>query len=145
MRTLLRKDVTTLATAAALAITAACGVKTQTQTMEGTLARSATCEDAIVTYASRADVPSDYYELAFIEAEGNSVYTTDNQLRQEIKKRAAEEGASAVIVNPVSESKVGVKVLGEALGTKSATARATAMAIYVPADADRVALRCGKR
>ncbi len=142
MQALLRHGVAGIA---AVAIAAGCAVKTQTSTMEGTLARSATCEDVIVTYASRADVPSDYYEVAFIEAEGNSVYTTDNQLRQEIKKRAAEEGATAVIVNPVSESKVGAKVLGEALGTRSATARATALAIYLPADAERVTLRCGKR
>lgn len=93
--------------------------------MEGTLPRSATCEAVITTYASRADVPSDYCELAFIESEGNSVCATDNQLRAEIRKRAAEEGATAVIVNPVSESKVGVKVLGEALGTRSATSSRT--------------------
>lgn len=142
MQALLRNGLSVIA---AVAVAAGCGVKSQTSTMEGTLARSATCEDAILTYASRADVPSDYYEVAFIEAEGNSVYTTDNQLREEIKKRAAQEGATAVIVNPVSESKVGVKVLGEALGTGSATAKATALAIYLPADSERVRLRCGSR
>jgi predicted carbohydrate-binding protein with CBM5 and CBM33 domain len=142
MQTLLRHAVAGIAV---VAIAAGCGVRSQTSTMEGTLARSATCEDVITAYASRADVPSDYFEVAFIEAEGNSVYTTDNQLRQEIRKRAAEEGATGVIVNPVSESKVGVKVLGEALGTRSATARATALAIYLPADAERVTQRCGTR
>ncbi len=129
---------------AAVTIAAGCGVKTQTQEIAGTLNRTPTCEDAIATYASRSDVPSDYYEVAFIEAEGNSVYTTDNKLREEIRKRAAMEGASAVIVNPVTESKVGVKVLGEALLTKSATSKATALAIYMPADANRVKERCGK-
>lgn len=134
-----------LPTIAAIAIAAGCSVKTETRAMEGTLARQPTCEAAVMTYTSRADVPSDYYEVAFIEAEGSSVYNTDNQLRKEIKEEAAKVGATAVIINPISESKQGVKVLGEAIGANSSTSRATALAIYLPAHADRVAQLCGIR
>ena len=98
---------------------------------------------AIAVYNSRADVPYDYYELAWIEASGNSVWTTDNQLQTQIRNGAAKVGANAVIINPVEQSKSGVKVLGEAIGAKSATQKATALAIYMPRDAARVRTACG--
>ncbi len=130
-----------LATAAVLA---GCGVKTTTTNVVPSVSRAATCEAVVTTYDSRAEVPSDYYELAFIQAEANSVYTSDKKIEATIIKRAAEAGATAIIANPVTESKVGVKVLGEALGTGSASSKATALAIYLPADAGRVTQMCGK-
>lgn len=130
---------------ATAAVLAGCGVKTTTSDvapMAGN--RAATCEAVIVAYDSRGDVPSDYYELAFIEAEANSVYTTDKKIKDTIKKRAAEVGATAIIANPVSESKSGVKVLGEALGTGSASSKQSALAIYLPGDSPRVTQLCGR-
>jgi hypothetical protein len=123
---------------------AACGVKTKTTELAGGGNRAATCEAVIVGYDSRADIPSDYYEVGFIEAEANSVYTTDKKVNDQIRKRAAQMGATAIIVNPVSEAKQGVKVLGEALGANSATSKASALAIYIPAQADRVTQLCGR-
>jgi hypothetical protein len=123
---------------------AACGVKKQTTTVSPGVVFQATCEDAIVTYATRSDVPADYYEVAWVEAEGNSVYTTDNKLQENIRNGAAKVGATAVIVNPVEQSKTTYKVLGEAVVAKSATQKASALAIYVPSDANRVRTACGK-
>jgi hypothetical protein len=130
--------------ACALAVGAACaGVKKTTTDINPSMSRAPTCAAAIAVYNSRSDVPYDYYELAWIEAEGNSVWTTDNQLQQQIRNGAAKVGANAVIVNPVEQSKSAVKVLGEAIGAKSATQRATALAIYMPRDAARVRTACG--
>lgn len=136
----------TAATTAALAATllSACGVKTKTTELAGGGNRPATCEAVILGYDSRAEIPNDYYEVGFIEAEANSVYTTDKQIKDQIKKRAAQMGATAVVVNPVSEAKTAVKVLGEALGTGSASSKASALAIYIPAQASRVTQFCGK-
>jgi hypothetical protein len=128
----------------ALAFTAACGVKSRTTDVNPSVERAPTCEAAIASYATRAEVPYDYYELAWVEAEGNSVWTTDNQLRKEIREGAAKVGANAVIINPVTQSKAGIKVLGEAVGAKSATAKASGLAIYMPADQGRVTLACGR-
>ena len=128
----------------ALAVTAACGVKKQTTDISPTISRAPTCEDAIATYATRSDVPTDYYELAYVEAEGNSVYTTDNKLQENIRNAAAKVGATAVIANPVEQSKTAVKVLGEAVVAKSATQKASALAIYQPSERDRVVATCGK-
>lgn len=133
-----------LALACALAVGAACtGVKKTTTDISPAMARAPTCAAAIAVYNSRTEVPFDYYELAWIEAEGNSVWTTDNQLQTQIRNGAAKVGANAVIVNPVEQSKSTVKILGEAIGAKSATARATALAVYMPADEARVRTACG--
>src|SRR6476469_3729801 len=111
--------------ALALLASAACGVKKTTTDISPSIQRAPTCEDAIVTYASRSDVPSDYYELAYIQAEGNSVYTTDNKLQQNIRNAAAKVGATAVIANPVEQAKTTAKILGEAVIAKSATQKAS--------------------
>mgnify|MGYP006951190854 CR=1 FL=1 len=130
--------------ALALVATAACGVKKQTTDISPSISRAPTCEDAIATYATRSDVPTDYYELAYVEAEGNSVYTTDNKLQENIRNAAAKVGATAVIANPVEQSKTTVKILGEAVASKSATQKASALAIYQPSERDRVVATCGK-
>ena len=133
-----------IALASALAIGSACaGVKKTTTDINPAMSRAPTCANAIAVYNARSDVPYDYYELAWIEASGNSVWTTDNQLQTQIRNGAAKVGANAIIVNPVEQSKSGVKVLGEAIGTKSATQKASALAIYMPRDAGRVRTACG--
>ncbi|HLA14752.1 MAG TPA: hypothetical protein VJZ25_06990 [Gemmatimonadaceae bacterium] len=130
--------------ACALAVTAACtGVRKTTTDVNPSISRSPTCAAAIAVYNSRAEVPYDYYELAWVEAEGNSVWTTDNQLQTQIRNGAAKVGANAVIINPIEQSKSTIKILGEAIGTRSATQKASALAIYMPADQPRVTTACG--
>ena len=127
-----------------LAVGSACaGVRKKTTDVNPSMDRAPTCAAAIAVYNSRADVPYDYYELAWIEAQGNSVWTTDNQLQQQIRNGAAKVGANAVIVNPVAQNKTALKVLGEVIGTKSATQKASALAIYMPREAARVRTACG--
>lgn len=128
---------------AALA-TSACGVRTTTTDVSPTLSRAATCDEAIEIYKSRAEVPYDYYELTWINAEGNSVWTTDGQIVAQIKKKAAENGANGVIVNDFTQSSATTKVIGAAVGSSSADAKTSALAIYMPGDAQRVTLKCGK-
>lgn len=142
---MIRTNTATVATLAlALAIGSACaGVRKKTTDVNPNVNRAPTCAAAIAVYNSRADVPYDYYELAWIEAQGNSVWTTDNQLQQQIRNGAAKVGANAVIVNPVEQNKSAVKVLGEVIGTKSATQKASALAIWMPGDRARVRTACG--
>ena len=133
-----------IALASALAVASACaGVRKTTTDLNPNINRAPTCAAAIAVYNSRADVPYDYYELAWLQAQGNSVWTTDNQLQAEIRNGAAKVGANAVIVNPVTQSKSTVKVLGEAIGSSSATQKQSALAVYMPGDAARVRSACG--
>ncbi len=123
---------------------AACGVRTTTTDVNPRMARAATCVNAVEVYSGRTDVPADYYELAWINAEGNSVWTTDNQMRDVMRKRAAEVGANGLIANPVQQNKTGVNVLGEAAGANTATAKASGLAIWIPSQSGRSTLACGK-
>lgn len=124
-------------------VASACGVRTKTTELSpGT--RVATCDEAVDVYQSRAQVPQDYYELAWISAEGNSVYTSDGKILAQIRKKAADQGANAIIVNDFKESEGKTKVIGAALGGNTADTKTSALAIYMPAEAERVTLKCGK-
>lgn len=140
-----RSTLKVLPLAVALAATSACGVKKTTTAINPSYSRAPTCDAAILVYDSRTQVPHDYYEVAWVQAEGSSVYTTDNKLRAEVIKAAAKAGANAVIVNPAQQSNATAKVLGEALGMNSSTAKISALAIYMPSDAPRVTQVCGPR
>ncbi len=122
----------------------ACGVRTKTTDVSPNISRASTCAEAVDTYTSRATVPHDYYELSWISAEGNSVYTSDNKITDQVRKKAAQVGANAIIVNDFKESGATTKVIGAALGSNSADAKVSALAIYMPAESDRVTLKCGK-
>jgi len=122
----------------------ACGVRTKTTPLAPAMTRAATCDQAIDVYTSRGAVPHDYYEVAWISAEGNSVYTSDGKILDQIRKKAADAGANAIIVNDFQASTTSAKVLGAAVGGNSADTKTSALAIYIPSEADRVTLKCGK-
>jgi hypothetical protein len=125
-------------------VASACGVRTKTTPLAPRFSHAPTCADAIETYQSRAQVPNDYYEVAWISAEGNSVYTSEGKIQEQVRKKAADAGANAVIVNDFKEAANAPKVIGAALGANSADTKTSALAIYVAADSSRVTLKCGK-
>jgi len=127
-----------------VAVGSACGVRTVTTDVNPAISRQPTCDEAVTVYTSRSQVPHDYYELAFISAEANSIYTSDGRVLSQIRKKAAEVGANGIIANPVQESSATVKVIGEAIGAQSATKKATALAIYMPEEGARVMAQCGR-
>ena len=133
----------TVLLAGALLGASACAVHTHSTAINPELARGPTCQNAVEIYTSRADVPSDYRELAWIDAKGNSVWTTDAQMRGEMQKRAAEDGANGLIANPVDQNKTGVNIIGEAVGAHTATAKSSGLAIWIPGRSARTRQLCG--
>ena len=121
----------------------ACGVRTKTTDINPSPARVTTCQNAVEVFSSRADVPSSYREIAWIDAQGNSVWTTDNQMRDQMRKKAADAGANGLIANAVTENKVGVNVIGEAIGAHTATAQSSGLAIWIPANEAHTRQLCG--
>jgi hypothetical protein len=117
--------------------------KTRSVDVSPSVSRRPTCANAVTVFEGRHDVPTSYYELAWVEVEGNSVWTSDEQMVQKMKTEAAKSGANGLIANPVQANKTGVNVLGEAVGAHTATARASGLAIWMPGQADRVRLACG--
>jgi hypothetical protein len=99
----------------------------------------------VPVYASSADVPYDYYEVALITAEGNSVYTGNGDVLKSVRNEAASVGANGVVVDSLRATHATVKILGAALGGKDADRKARAIAIWMPSDTARVREACNGR
>jgi hypothetical protein len=101
-----------------------------------------TCADAVRVFAGRDKVPYDYYEVAVITAEGNSVYTGNGDILKSVRNQAASVGANGLLLEALGATHATVKVLGAALGAKDAERKARAIAIWMPSDTARVREAC---
>lgn len=101
-----------------------------------------TCAEAVTVFDTRVAVPSSYYEIAWITAEGNAVWTTDEDIVSRMKQSAAEVGATAIIANTSGPSATAVQILGAAVGTGDADRSGSALAIYQPSEDARVRAAC---
>ena len=101
-----------------------------------------TCADAITVFDSRARVTSDYYEIAYIRAEGNAVWTDNEDIMFRMKQRAAEMGATAIIADVTGPSATAAQILGAAVGTGDADRQGSALAIFQPREEARVRNAC---
>lgn len=108
------------------------------------IALSPTCLEAVPVYADSHLVPYDYYEVALITGEGNSVYTGNGDLLKAMRGKAAAAGANGLILGDVSVSHATVKVIGAALGGKDADRKGKSIAIWMPSDTARVRAVCGR-
>ena len=87
----------------------------------------------------------DYAQFCALPPEKRVFYrVSDGKIVEQIRKKAADVGANAIIVNDFKESGATAKVIGATLGANSADTKVSALAIYMPAEAGRVRLKCGK-
>jgi len=121
---------------------AACGTRSHIEARNSALTLSPTCADAVPVYPDREHVPFDYYEVALITAEGNSVYTGNGDLLKTVRNQAASVGANGVVLDALGATHATVKVLGAAVGSKDADRKAQAIAIWMPSDTARVREAC---
>ncbi|SRR5689334_1504226 len=123
---------------------AVCGCATRSQIVarNGELALAPTCADAVTVFPSRDQVPYDYYEVALITAEGNSVYVGNGDLLKSVRNQASSVGANGVVIDSLGATHATVKVLGAAVGGKDAERKAHALAIWMPSDTARVRKVC---
>lgn len=121
---------------------AGCGARSEIVARNPELSLVRTCADAVPVYPDRAHVPYDYYEVAVIAAEGNSVYNGNGDLLKSVRNQAAGVGANGVVVDSLGATHATVKVLGAAVGTNDATRKARAIAIWMPSDTARVREAC---
>lgn len=127
---------------ALLAALAACGARSSIVATNPILALPPTCADAVPVYPDRKHVPYDYYEVALIDAKGNSVYVGNGDLLKEIRNKAAAVGANGVVVDALGATHATVKVIGAALGSNDAERKGRAIAIWMPSDTARVREAC---
>ncbi|HYU52534.1 MAG TPA: hypothetical protein VEK37_06295 [Gemmatimonadaceae bacterium] len=119
----------------------ACGARSHIVARNPALTLAPTCADAVPVYPSDK-VPYDYYEIALISGEGNSVYTGNGDLLKSVRKQAARVGANGIVVDSLRATHATVKVLGAALGGNDAERKAQAVAIWMPSDTARVREAC---
>jgi hypothetical protein len=119
-----------------------CGARSHIVARNPALTLVPTCADAVPVYPDREHVPYDYYEVALIDAEGNSVYTGNGDLLKKVRNEAAGVGANGVVLDSLGASHATVKVLGAAVGSNDAERKARAVAIWMPTDTARVREAC---
>jgi hypothetical protein len=120
----------------------ACGAHSHIVARNSALTLAPTCADAVPVYPDRDHVPYDYYEVALISAEGNSVYNGNGDLLKTVRNEAAGVGANGVVLDSLRATHATVKVLGAAIGSGDAERKAQAVAIWMPSDTARVREAC---
>ena len=121
----------------------ACGVSARVVARNPALTLAPTCANAVPVYTSRDKVPYDYYEVAMISAEANSVYNGQGDILKSVRNQAARVGANGVVIDSLGTTHATVKILGAALGGRDAERKASAIAIWMPSDTARVREACG--
>lgn len=101
-----------------------------------------TCEAGVTVLDSRARITSNYYEVAYITAAGNAVWTDSEDLVRRMKQSAAEVGATAIVADVTGPSATAAQVIGAAIGTGDAQRHGSALAIHQPAELARVRAAC---
>jgi hypothetical protein len=133
-----------VAVIAVLVALPACRTQSNIIATNPALSLSPTCTDAVAVYADRDHVPYDYYEVALVTAEGNSVYTGNGDLLKAMRNKAASVGANGLVINSLGATHATVKVIGAAVGGNDAERKGQAIAIWMPSDTARVREACGK-
>jgi hypothetical protein len=134
----------TVALVAFFAALTACGTHSGIVATNPALSLSPTCTDAVAAYGDRDQVPYDYYEVALVTAEGNSVYTGNGDLLKAMRSNAASVGANGLLINSLGATHATVKIIGAAVGGNDANRKGQAIAIWMPSDTARVREACGK-
>lgn len=121
----------------------ACGARARVVATNPGLALAPTCADAVPVFADNEHVPYDYYEVALITAEGNSVYSGNGDLLKSMRGQAARLGANGIVIDALGATHATVKIVGAALGSNDAERKGRAIAIWMPSDTARVREACG--
>jgi hypothetical protein len=137
-----RGSVSVLSALIAVCALGACAARAHVVARNPALTLAPTCSDAVAAYGSRDKVPYDYYEVALITGEGNSVYTGNGDVLKSVRKQAASLGANGVVIDSLRASHATVKVIGAAVGGNDAERKASAVAIWMPSDTARVREAC---
>jgi len=120
-----------------------CGARAHVVATNPALSLAPTCANAVPVYSDNKRVPYDYYEVALITAEGNSVYTGNGDVLKSIRNQAARLGANGIVIDALGATHATVKVVGAALGSSDAERKGRAIAIWMPSDTARVREACG--
>lgn len=119
---------------------AAC-VQTNAAVLDVTAKHAPICPDGVKLYTDTASIGGPFERVAILTSEGSSEWTSANGMLNSQRQRAAELGATGVLVGQIHEASSGAKVAGAIFGVGTQRT-GEALAIYVPGDSARVAKAC---
>jgi hypothetical protein len=119
---------------------AAC-VSTNVALLDTTLHYTPVCKEGVAFYTTRDKAPSGFKEVAILSSSGSSNFTNQNQMVESMRDKAAEIGATGVILNDINEPGTGAKVAAALFGV-SPERQGKALAIWSDADTARVRQAC---
>jgi hypothetical protein len=86
--------------------------------------------EEVIIYLDEDDIPGEFERVAILNASGNTGSTTERQMHEALRKRAAVIGANGILYREVQEPSTGAKVAGAVFGVGT-NRRAEMVAIYV--------------
>jgi len=86
--------------------------------------------DQVAVYRTADQVPGRYEEIALLNAKGDSTWSSESGMFNQMKKKAGQMGANAIILDAVSEPSAGAKIAGAIFGV-GAERKGKAIAIFV--------------
>ena len=135
----------TLTVGIAVLVLGAC-TRTNAALMDNSLSLVRTCPDGVRIYTSPDKVGSEYQEVALLNSTGSSGFTTESGMMKSMRKKASDVGANGIIMSGIDEPSAGAKVAAALFGVAgSAERKGKSVAIYVPADAERVQAFCASQ
>lgn len=129
-----------LALAATAVVLVAC-TRTNAALLDQTFTAPPTCERGIRMYDDPSKAPAGYVEVALLNSTGSTGFTTEAGMLKNQRQKAAELGATGIILNGISEPGAAAKVAGAFLGTGTER-KGKAVAIFSPSDTARVYAIC---
>ena len=130
---------TTLA-ALMLCALAAC-VQTNAAVLDVTARRAPICPNGVKIFTDTASIGGSYVAVALLNSTGESNWTSEQQMLESQRKKAAQVGANGILFTGIQEASSGAKVAAAFLGTGTQR-KGHATAIFVPGDSARVAAAC---
>lgn len=109
--------------------------------MDSSIHLARTCPDAVKLYTAPSNVGSPYTEVALLNSAGSSGWTSESGMMKSMRQKAAEVGATGIIMGNIDEPGAGAKVMGAVFGTGTQR-KGKSLAIFVPADSTRVKTVC---
>ena len=123
-----------------LAMLVAC-VHTNAAVLDVTQQFAPLCPDGVKVFPDTTGISRPYTQVAILNSKGESGSTSEAGMIKSQRQKAAQLGANGIVLGGFQEPKAGTKIIGAVLGTGSQR-KGSAMAIYIPADTNRVRAAC---
>jgi len=102
-----------------------------------------TCEEGVIMYTTPDKAPRGYREIALLNATGTTDFTSEAGMMKSMRKKAAEVGATGIILGSINEPGAGAKVAAAVFGTTTER-KGKAVAIFAESDVERVQSACAR-